>query len=242
MKALILAAGLGTRLRPLTNTTPKPLVLIGDKPLLSYNLDLLKKYGIREILINTHYLPEKVEDFLVEYKKNNSEILISTTYEKELLGSAGTLKENFNFFCDEEDFLVVYGDNLTNINYEKLLDFHFEKKPIITIASYFEKKPEEKGIIVYDSNCMVERFIEKPRTEEVVSRQANAGIYVVSDKIFDYLKKYNNYPLDFGKNIFPDLLKGGLRMATYRMTDSLIDIGSLDNYRLAQDMVKRMNF
>src|SRR6185369_5050861 len=98
MKALILAAGLGTRLRPLTNTIPKCLVPIGGKPLLEYHLDSLSKHGIKDVLINTHYLPEQVEEYIAAYRKNHSHISITTCFEKELLGSAGTLKANEDLF------------------------------------------------------------------------------------------------------------------------------------------------
>ena len=186
MKALILAAGLGTRLRPLTEHVPKTLVPIDNKPLMTYHLDSLYKHGITDILINTHYLPDKIEDFVATYKEKNPKINIQTTFEPELLGSAGTLRKNESFFTDTEDFFIVYGDNLTDINYQKIFTHHQEKNTLVTIASYSEEYPEQKGIIEYDDNLRIARFVEKPKPGETSSNYANAGIYVLNKKIFPY--------------------------------------------------------
>lgn len=237
MRALILSAGLGTRLRPLTEKTPKPLVLINGKPLLLYHLESLYKYGIRNILINTHYLSEQVETFVKENKNLFKGLTIETIFEKNLLGSAGTLKKNSLFF-QEEDFLIVYGDNLTMISYEKLTELHRLKKGIVTIASYWEEKPETKGIIVFDENKKISQFIEKPKIEQVVSNFANAGIYVVNKKIFEYLDVLDQTPLDFGFHIFPFLLEKKVEMYVYEMDEFLLDIGTIESYTKAQELIK----
>ncbi|MEI6288240.1 MAG: nucleotidyltransferase family protein [bacterium] len=184
MKALILAAGLGTRLCPITDNIPKPLVVLGDQPLLWYHLESLRKNGVTEVLINTHYLPEMINGFVADYNNNHQDIKVFTTHEKELLGSAGTLKKNIDFFKDEQDFFVTYGDNLTTIDYDKILDFHVKNNTLATIASYHEKHPESKGIIIHDKNKKIIKFIEKPSNEEIVSNQANGGVYVLNSKIF----------------------------------------------------------
>lgn len=241
MKAIILAAGLGTRLRPITNTIPKPLVPIGGKPLLEYHLGLLAKYGVDNILITSHYLPEKMEKFVREYQAQHPEIIITLVYEKELLGSAGTLKANENFFEDEENFLVIYGDNLTNINYKKIIDFHLKKKGLITIASYYEPYPESKGIIVFDEDKLISKFIEKPKPEQVISHQANAGIYVCNHEIFKYLKRIESPVIDFGKDLFP-LLLSKEKMYTYEMKEFLLDIGTLETYKKAQKIIHKLTF
>lgn len=234
MKALILSAGLGNRLRPLTEIIPKPLLPINGKPLLAYHLESLYKYGVRDILINTHYLHEQIDDFVKNNKDVFEGLTIQTVFEKELLGSAGTLKENRFFFQGEEDFLVVYGDNLTNINYEKLLEVHKKKAGIATIASYVEEHPESKGIISFNEDDQVLRFIEKPKLEQIVSKYANAGMYVLNNKVFEYLNSFDEIPLDFGYDIFPYLLDKGEKMYVYKMNEILLDIGTLESYNKAQ--------
>lgn len=237
MKALILCAGLGTRLRPLTETTPKPLLPIKGKPLLHYHLESLYTYGVRDILINTHYLHEQIEEFIKSNKGIFEGLTIKTIFEETLLGSAGTLKENSSFFQGEEDFLIVYGDNLTNINYEKLLSVHKNKEGIATIASYLEEHPESKGIISFDENDQIIKFIEKPKPEQVISKYANAGIYVLNRKVFEYLNYFDKTPLDFGYDIFPLLLEKKEKMYVYMMDEVLLDIGTLESYTEAQDLL-----
>lgn len=235
MKALILSAGLGTRLRPLTETTPKPLLPIASKPLLTYHLESLVKFGITDVLINTHYFHEQIEDFVLNNKFQN--LNVKTVFEEELLGSAGTLKENKDFFEGEENFLIIYGDNLTNINYKKLIENHKNKNPLVTLACYVEDHPESKGIINFDDNNKILSFVEKPNLEQVTSKYANAGIYVVNKKIFNYLQDFDKTLIDFGHDIFPFLLEKGESLYVYKMDEIVFDIGTLENYEKAQKMV-----
>lgn len=239
MRALILAAGLGTRLRPLTDTVPKPLVSINGKPLLAYHLDHLKSHGITEILINTHYLPEQINLFVEEYRKNNPSVTINTVFEPNLLGSAGTLLANENFFQNETELLVVYGDNLTDINYSNLIQAHRETCGIATIAAYKEPHPEQKGVIEHDSG-RIKRFVEKPRPGESDSNFANAGIYVLNASIFYHLKRLLDTPLDFGHHVFPHLVSCDEPMYIYLMSETLLDIGTFVNYERAADLLKTM--
>jgi mannose-1-phosphate guanylyltransferase len=239
MKALILAAGLATRLRPLTDDLPKILLTFAEQPLLKYHLDSLTKYGIDQVLINTHYLSDKVEKYLKQYRKTNDRLVIKTTYEESLLGSAGTLKLNGSFFSSD-DFLVIYGDNLTNINYQNLITYHLEKEGICTIASYFEKYPETKGIISFDESKKINQFVEKPARSQITSNFANAGIYVFQPKILSYLEKLKMTPLDFGFDLFPFLLKTEEKMYLYPMSEFLLDIGTPESYHLAQAEIKKI--
>jgi len=241
MKALILTGGLGTRLRPLTNDIPKPLISIGGNPLLKYTLDGLLKYNIKDICLNSHYLAYKINDFVKEYLKQHSEMNIKISFEKELLGTAGTLKHNYDFFCKEENFFIIYGDNLTNINYQKLFDFHINKKSFCTIACYHENHPESKGIIEFDKDKRINKFIEKPTQKESTSHYANAGIYIFNQKIFKHInsKKFT-FPFDFGIDIFPYLLKKEKNIYVYLMNEFLLDIGTFENYNLAQTKIKEI--
>jgi mannose-1-phosphate guanylyltransferase len=243
MKAFILAAGLGTRLRPLTETIPKPLVPIAGKPLLGYHLDHLAEHGITEVLINTHYLPEQMEEFVAEYrKKQPNGPTISTIYEPELLGSAGTIRANESFLNNDEPFLVIYSDNLTDIDYGKLVDHHKQSEAKVTIASYYEAHPEQKGIIEHDDALVISNFIEKPQPHQVTSNYANAGIYVIDSSILNTLSEMDHEVLDFGHHVFPFLLKNGHLMQVYQMDETLLDIGNLENYTKAQSLPETMNF
>lgn len=243
MKAFILAAGLGTRLRPLTETIPKPLVPIAGQPLLAYHLDHLAEFGITEVRINTHYLPQQMEEFVAEYMAQQpNRLTISTIYEPELLGSAGTIAANQSWLGDDEPFLVIYSDNLTDIDYEKLLNHHNESDATITIASYYEAYPEQKGIIEHDDNLVISNFIEKPQPDQITSNYANAGIYVIDPSIFDLLSQLDHTVLDFGHHVFPFLLQNGNPMQVYQMDETLLDIGNLENYTKAQSLPEKMNF
>jgi len=243
MKAFILAAGLGTRLRPITETIPKPLVSIANKPLLTYHLDHLAEHGITDIRINTHYLSDKIEEFVAEYQRMHpNKLSISTVYEPELLGSAGTIRSNKSWLSDNEPFLVIYSDNLTDINYGKLIDHHRRSKALVTIASYYEARPEQKGIIEYDPTLMISNFIEKPKPHQITSNYANAGIYVIDSNIFEHLNQLNHALLDFGHHVFPFLLQKGHPMQVYKMDEILLDIGNLENYTKAQTLPSKMKF
>lgn len=237
MKALILSAGLGNRLRPLTEKTPKPLLPINGKPLLSYHLESLYKYGVRDILINTHHLHEQIDEFVKNNKDKFDGLRVQTVFEENLLGGAGTLKSNSSFFEGEENFFVVYGDVLTNINYGNLLNVHKEKCGIATIASYVEEYPESKGIISFDENDRILKFIEKPKPEQVISKYANAGMYVLSKNVLKYLNSFDKIPFDFGHDLFPYLIEKNEKMYVYKMYETLLDIGTLESYNKAQDML-----
>jgi mannose-1-phosphate guanylyltransferase len=159
MKAFLLAAGIGTRLRPLTHHTPKCLIPINGRPLMEYWFDLFDRYGIDEILINTSYLSDKVRDYLSEHSRG---LNISLTYEETLLGSGGTIKENQSFVKGEDVFFICYADNLTNINFKKIIQFHEENKKEITLALFKVPNPHECGIVEMDEQSTILSFEEKP--------------------------------------------------------------------------------
>lgn len=240
MKALILCAGLGTRLRPLTDTIPKALVPVAGKPLLAYHLDSLQKYGMSEVLINTHYLADEISDFVHEYEKQNPKIKITVSFEPKLLGSAGTLLHNRDFFKNEKVFFVIYSDNLTNINYSSLLNHHNKKNGIATIASYYEENPSTKGIIVFDENNKISKFIEKPAIKDIISNYANAGVYVINNDIFKHLEVLQKTPLDFGHDVFLALLDLNEAIYVYKMTEFLLDVGTPETYERAHNEARKI--
>jgi len=189
VKAFLLSAGLGIRLRPLTDDIPKCLVEINGKPLLYIWLDLLEKEGIDEVLINTHYFAEKVEEAV---NKRKNRIKVKLFYEAELLGSGGTVLANDDFVRNEKDFFFIFADNLSNVSLKRIYDFHVFNKSLFTTYVYKTDVPKQKGIFVYDLNGKVMDFEEKP--EYPKSNIASAGIGVLSNKVFEIMRK--NY--EFG--------------------------------------------
>ena len=226
MKAFLLAAGLGTRLRPLTNSVPKCLIPINGQPLLDIWLNLLENEHVDEVLINTHYFPEKVEEFI---SKRNNKIKVQISFEEKLLGSGGTIFSNKNFVNGENDFYVLYADNLTNVSLRSLLDFHLARKSIFTTYVYKTDVPKQKGIFVAEPDTgKVLDFQEKPKNPR--SNLANAGIGVLNKEIFNYFDK-NKIFFDFGSDIMPKIVNDMYILAT----DLYIkDIGTVEDYNTAQ--------
>lgn len=223
MKAFLLAAGIGSRLRPLTDTIPKCLVPVASKPLLYYWFKLFERYGIDEVLINLHYLPEKVRFFIQSLETS---VKITLFLEEELLGSAGTVFYNREWIGKEKKFIVAYADNLTNMDIADLVRFHDEKKGVMTIGLFKAENPRECGIVKMDSSSAITAFYEK--VQNPPGNLANAGIYVVESRIFDSfaLRK----PLDFGFDILPKLTGS---IYGYKINLYYIDIGTPENYKKA---------
>lgn len=175
-KALLLAGGLGTRLRPITDTTPKCLVEIAGRPLLDYWFGALSNAGIRDVLINTHHLPEPVRRFLME--KNQRGFRSVETFEPKLLGSAGTITANPNWADDADDVVIIYADNLSDLDVAKLLAVHHGHGDPMTMLLFRAPNPRMCGIAELDNEGRVIAFEEKPA--EPRSDLANAGVYVVT--------------------------------------------------------------
>ena len=227
MKAFLLAAGLGTRLRPLTNETPKCLIPINGKPLLAYWIELMVEHGITEVLINLHHLADKVRVFI----ENEAPSVKFQLYdETELLGSGGTLKANKSFVQDEEDFFILYADNLTNINLTEFLTFHKQKKQPFSMALNRVEEPHRCGIAELDDNEIIQAFVEKP--EKPVSNLANAGVYIAKPEILDWLP--TTKVSDIGYDLLPRLVG---KMAGWETADYLRDIGTFENLKRAEKEV-----
>lgn len=237
MKAFIMAAGKGTRLKPYTDTCPKCMMDINGKPLLQIWLENLEKAGIKEVLINTNHLAEKVENFL---KSHKTSLKIKISREEKLLGSAGTLKANENFIENNESFLIVYADNLTNTDLNALIDFHMDNKSrkdfLLTMGLFETSRPKECGIAELNSHGEIVSFIEKPENPQ--SNLANAGIYVCEKKIFDFLDKKDKELLDIGLDLLPMLDK---KMLGMKLGGFIKDIGSIKNYEESLKIWKELN-
>jgi NDP-sugar pyrophosphorylase family protein len=224
---MILAAGLGTRLRPITNVVTKPMVQMTNRPCIEYTVRLLAKYGVTDIVVNLHYLPEAIKQYFSD--GSFYDVNISYSYEKELLGTAGGFKRVQGFFGGESA-LIISGDALTDINLERFLAFHKENGGIATLGIKRVADPSQYGVVVREGDRIIS-FQEKPKVEEAISNLANTGIYLFDPEIFEHIPANTFY--DFGKQVFPDLLAKDEKMCGYPMEEYWCDVGDLDVYREA---------
>ncbi len=232
MKAFLLAAGKGTRLQPLTLHIPKCLVPVCGRPLIEYWFDLFELYGIDEILINTSHLAEKVSTYI---NKNSRNLKIDMTFERNLLGSGGTIKKNWDFVSGEESFFIVYADNLTNMDLDKMIRFHYENKRDFTLAVFKVPNPGECGIVELDKYSSVVSFTEKP--ENPVSDMAFAGIMLSTQGLKDFFPGKDIF--DLGYDVLPRLAG---HASGYITEDYLIDIGTREKLDQAEKDIKNNIF
>ena len=225
MKALIMAAGYGTRLEPLTLAVPKPMVPIVNLPTMQHNIELLKRFGFREVIANIHYYPEQIENYFGD--GHSFGMHLSYSYEKELLGTAGGVKRMARLIGVKDTFLILSSDALTDINLKRIIAYHYSKKALITIALARVKEVSEFGVVIQDQEGRVTGFQEKPRPEEAKSDLVNAGIYVVEPKI---LKMIPEGFYDFGKQLFPKLVEENDSIYGYPMFEYWNDVGGLEKY------------
>lgn len=224
MKAFILAAGHGSRLRPLTDHTPKCLLPIGGVPLLQIWLEHCKRFGITDVLVNAHAHAGQVRAFTLQ---QTTGVNISVAEERELLGSAGTLAANKGFVAGESDFFVLYGDVLTNADLSQLLRFHRERNAVASLGLYEVPDPGRCGIVELNRDGTVSAFTEKPARPR--GNLAFAGIMIARQQIFEFIPEER--PADIGFHLLPNLVG---RMAGMKVTGSVLDIGTMENYRAAQ--------
>ena len=220
MKAVILAGGKGTRMGSVISDIPKPMVTISDKTVLQHQFELLKKYGITDIVLTVNHL----KDVIIDKYKDGREIGLDITYyeEKTPLGTVGAIKELEHEL--KEDFLVLYGDVMMNVNLERLIQFHKQKKSECTIVIHPNDHPYDSDLIEMNDDEQVTAVYNKPHDPEKYYRNlVNAGLYVFSPVVFKYLEK--GVKADFGKNIFP-VLHSKIRMFGYNTPEYLKDMGT----------------
>jgi mannose-1-phosphate guanylyltransferase len=229
MKAFILAAGLGTRLRSLGLDLPKVMVPVGGKPLLEHHLELFKREGIGELVVNLHYLPEKITG----YFGDGSKFGVKMTYspEPELLGTAGGVKKMERELLDGT-FLVFYGDNLVRVDFAPLIEFHRARKAVATVALFASPEPWTGGVVETDSNGRVLRFVEKPDPKQVSTNLISAGIFVLEPSVLGTIPAGQFY--DFGKDVFPKLLADGQAVYAMQPEAYIQDVGTPDRLAKAQ--------
>ena len=231
IKGLLLAAGLGRRLRPLTDSKPKCLMQVGGKKMLERWLDELRSCGCSEVIINTHYLAEQVTQFIDSYKTKYS-IEIENSYEYELLGTAGTLRHNINKFRNKIGILM-HSDNATEFELKKLLDNHY-KRPrhcIITMLTFNTREPKSCGMTKTDSDGVLTEYVEKPNFSD--EKHANAAIYIFENEFIDWFKANDKGYNDFSKEILPMLIG---KAFVYHTNEEYIDIGTPENLKKANNI------
>lgn len=229
--ALVLAAGLGTRLRPLTDEWPKCLMPVSGKPLLEIWLDQIFALGIEDVLVNVHYLPEKVFDFLNRPKFQGR---VESVFEPRLLGTAGTLLENYNFFKGKTT-LLIHGDNLCVCDFAAFIKYHFEERPagsLLTMMTFRTETPETCGIVELDERSVVRNFHEKVRNPP--GNLANAAIYLLSPELLEWLHARPEIH-DFSNQVLPEFLG---KIATWENKGVMRDIGNQESLVKAQREVR----
>ncbi len=218
MRAILLAGGKGTRLRPLTHIIPKPLLPIDQRPILEHIIEYLKSFGITDITISVGYMGEKIREYFGDGSVWG--VNIEYTEEKEPLGTAGCLallKDK-----PKETFLVMAGDNITTFDLGKFIKFHKEKKAVASVALVEIEVPVDFGIAETDETQKIINFMEKP----TFKYHASTMIYLVEPEVLDYVEPGN----DFAKDIFPKLLSKGFGVYGYKFSDFWADIGSMTEY------------
>ncbi len=226
MKAMILAAGVGSRLDPLTRAIPKPMVPIVNRPVIEHIVHKLKKHGFTEIRINLHYLGDVIQEHLGDGSQLG--VQISYAQEDKFWGDAGSVKRSQDFFAGET-FLVVGGDDISDIDLSGVVQLHREKNAASTIAPTVVDDPSQFGIVVTEPDGRITRFLEKPKGGDVFSNTANTGVYLFEPEVFDLIPEGTFW--GFGNNVFPQLLSSGKPLYGYLTHAYWMDVGNLKIYR-----------
>lgn len=238
MKAFILAAGVGNRLRPLTLKLPKPMIPLVNKPVIAHTLDNLKKHNINSVVMNLHFMADTISSYFGD--GHNIGMEINYSKEENLLGTAGGLKKCKKYF--DSTFVVLSGDNLCDIDITSVIEFHKRKKSLATMVLKEVDAKYEYGIAISDKYNRITSFVEKPTWSSVFSNTVNTGIYVFEPEIFKYIP---DGFYDFGKDLWPKLLKMKKNIYSYVMNGYWTDIGSLSEYqngtKAALDGIVRIN-
>jgi mannose-1-phosphate guanylyltransferase len=225
MKAFLLAAGVGSRLRPITDTIPKCMVAVAGQPLLDIWLEALDRAGVDEVLVNLHHLPDVVRDHLAA---RTSPPAVRTVFEPELLGSAGTLRANRDWVEGEEMFLACNADNLTDFDLRSLVDAHRAHDAVATLTVFHSEHPSAGGVVELDGTGRVTGFTEKP--PEPVSDLTNAGLYAFHPSVLDEIN--GAPPRDIGYDLLPRLVG---RARAVLVEGFFLDIGTVEVYRRASE-------
>jgi len=225
MRAMVMAAGLGTRLRPLTYDVPKPMVPVVNRPVMEHILELLPRHGFSEVIANLHWFPETIRERFDDGSALGVDLTYS--YEDELLGTAGGVRNVAEFF-GSESFLVMAGDALTDIDLAALRAAHESNGGVATLAVRRVANVSEFGVVIAGSDGRVQGFQEKPDPAEALSDLANCMIYVLEPEVFDYFP--DKPVVDFALDVFPALLENDVPFHVHTIDAYWNDVGSLPEY------------
>lgn len=234
MKAMILAAGLGTRLRPLTDNLPKPLLPLEDRPLIEYTLLLLRKYGIMDVIINLHYQGEKIMQALGDGSRWGMKIRYSE--EPRILGTAGGIKK-VESLLSGEPFLVINSDILVEIHLDRLIELHQREKAAATLVLREDPEVDRWGAVGVDSHNRIRQFLGKPDwTGETLLKKMFAGIHMMDPRVLGYIPGQGFSTII---DVYIEMIQKGEQLVGQTVRDYWIDIGTPERYRQAQEDLKR---
>lgn len=226
MKAVVMAGGFGTRIQPLTNSRPKPMLPVVNRPMMEHTMMMLKDLGITEFIVLLYFKPEIIK----EHFKDGSDFGIKITYvvPDDDYGTAGAVKLAQELIGNE-NFIIISGDLVTDFDFQKIFDYHKAKNSKLTITLTSVENPLEFGVVIANENGKIEQFLEKPSWGEVFSDTINTGIYVIEPEILEYIPKHENF--DFAKDLFPLLMRKGIDLMAGYAQGYWRDVGNPESYR-----------
>jgi len=230
MKAVVMAGGFGTRIQPLTNSRPKPMLPIINRPMMEHTMMTLKELGITEFIVLLYFKPEVIKD----YFKDGSDLGIKITYvlPDDDYGTAGAVKLAEEYIGDD-NFIIISGDLVTDFDFQKIFDYHRQKQSKLTITLTSVDNPLEFGVVIANEDGRIEKFLEKPSWGEVFSDTINTGIYVIEPEILSYIPRHENF--DFAKDLFPLLMREGVPLMAGHAEGYWRDVGNPESYRDVYD-------
>ncbi len=229
MKAIILCGGRGERMRPLTDTTPKPMLPIAGKPLLVHQINLLKKAGITDIVMAAFYLVDVIRDYFGDGSKFG--VKIDYSIEDAPRGSGGAIKEAQKYLGDD-NFVVLSGDVVNRMDLSKFITFHKDNNSTVTLAVHPSSHPEDSDLVEIDEGGKVTKLWLKPHPEDVPTDLGNAGVFVMEPKVFEYIAE--DGLIGFEKEILPKLMDDVLPIYGYNTDEYIKDMGTLERYEEIQ--------
>jgi len=234
MKAMVLAAGKGTRLRPLTDNRPKCLMPLGGRPLIDWTLRWLRGVGVEECVINLHYLPDMVKGFVGDGERYG--VRVRYSYEPKLLGTAGAVRKVADFF--DEPFYVIYSDNFSQWDLLNLKNVSENHGAVATVAVHWREDVTQSGMVELDGDGRIVRLVEKPRPQDVTSHYVSAGFFYLDPGILKYIPE--GQFCDFGFDVFPAMLKAEERLYAVKMDEPIIGVDTKETYEKANELAEKL--
>ncbi len=239
MKAVVMAGGFGTRIQPLTNSRPKPMLPVANRPMMENTMVMLRDLGIKEFIVLLYFKPDVIQDYFGDgsaFGMNITYVVPDDDY-----GTAGAVKLAQEYIGDE-NFIIISGDLVTDFDFQKIFDYHKKKKSKLTITLTSVENPLEFGVVIANKEGRIEKFLEKPSWGEVFSDTINTGIYIIEPEILNYIPKGENF--DFAKDLFPLLMREGIELIAGHAEGYWRDVGNPESYREVHEdiMSDRVNF